>query len=157
MLNAIFFFSELDVFHQHHPETSTNVPLLPLEADIASDGSNKSAKCHNEPLAAQAFGGDSNSAGQLRRDLCDMLALVARAIKLVGAGLARAVDVGQRSGAIGRPAGDLIHVGQPRKGVGEAHDDHALVKQCAMERGDGRFLAAMLGARAGEHAADLAD
>src|SRR5215813_10076059 len=26
-----------------------------------------------------------------------------------------------------------------------------------MERGDGRFLAAMLGARAGEHAADLAD
>src|SRR6516162_5836976 len=74
--------------HQHHPEKSTNVPLLPLEADIASDGSNKSAKCHNEPLAAQAFGGDSNSAGQLRRDLCDMLALVARAIKLVGARLA---------------------------------------------------------------------
>ena len=26
-----------------------------------------------------------------------------------------------------------------------------------MERGDGRFLTAMLGARAGEHAADLAD
>ena len=70
----------------------------------------------------------SSSTGQLRRDLRDMLALVARAIKLVGAGLARAVGVGQRTGAIGRPAGDLVHVGQPRKGVGEAHDDHALVK-----------------------------
>ena len=67
-------------------------------------------------------------AGQLRRDLRDMFALVSRAIKLVGARLARAVGVGQRSGAIGRPAGDLVHVGQPRKGVWEAHDDHALVK-----------------------------
>jgi hypothetical protein len=66
--------------------------------------------------------------GQLRRDLRDMFALISRAIKLVGARLARAVGVGQRRGAIGRPAGDLVHVGQPRKGVWEAHDDHALVK-----------------------------
>ena len=40
-----------------------------------------SASGHNETLAAQAFGGNSNSSGQLRHDLCDMFALVARAIK----------------------------------------------------------------------------
>ena len=35
----------------------------------------------NETLIAKAFGGNSNSSGQLRHDLCDMFALVARAVK----------------------------------------------------------------------------
>ena len=39
--------------------------------------------------------------GQLRRDLRDMLALVAGAVELVGARLARTVGFGQCAGAVG--------------------------------------------------------
>ncbi len=84
-----------------------------------------------------------------------MLALIAGAVEFVGARLARAVALGQGAGAVRRAAGDLVHIGQSREGIGQADDDHALVQQGRMERGDRRLLAAMLSGSTGEHAADL--
>jgi hypothetical protein len=73
-----------------------------------------------------------------------MAALVAGTLELVGARLARAVGLGQGTGAIGRAAGDLVHVVQAREGIGQTDDDHALVQQSRVERDDRRLLAAML-------------
>src|SRR5262249_53678468 len=78
----------------------------------------------------------------LGRERGEVLALVTGAVELVGAGLAGAVALGQRGGAVGRPAGDLVHVEQTGEGVGQADDDHALVQQGGVERGDGHLLAA---------------
>src|SRR5215831_2610189 len=95
------------------------------------------------------------SVGQLRRNLRDVLALIAGAVEFVGARLARAVALGQGAGAVRRAAGDLVHIGQSREGIGQADDDHALVQQGRVERGDRRLLATMLSGGTGEHAADL--
>ena len=58
--------------------------------------------------------------GQLRRDVRDTLALVACAVELVGARLARTIGFSQCGGAVGRAARDLVHVGQCGEGVGQA-------------------------------------
>ena len=49
--------------------------------------------------------------------------------------------------SVGRAARDLVHFGQAGERVGQADDNHALMKDRAVERGDGRLLATMLGGR----------
>jgi hypothetical protein len=49
----------------------------------------------------------------------------------------------------------IVHVGQSREGIGQADDDHALVQQGRVERGDRRLLTAMLSGGTDEHAANL--
>src|SRR6476660_7556265 len=65
---------------------------------------------------------------QPRRDLRDMFALIAGTVELVGARLARTVGSGQGAGAVGRATRDLVHFGQSREGVGQADQDHPLMK-----------------------------
>jgi hypothetical protein len=94
---------------------------------------------------------------QLARDLCDMLPLELGCIEFVCAGHPASVSAGNRGGAVGRSPGYLIGARLPLKRIGQADDDHALVQQGRVEAQDRRFLAAVLGAGAGEHASHLAD
>src|SRR5688572_29170989 len=103
---------------------------------------------------ATARSGRCGPAPELRGDLGDVAALVARALELVGARLARAVSAGDGAGAIRRAAADLPHLCVARPGIRQADDDHAMVQQGRVDGGDGHLLAAMLARRRGEGAAD---
>ena len=64
---------------------------------------------------------------------------------------------GQRRGAVGRAAGDLVHPQLALEAVGQADDHHAEMQQHDVGRQDRRLLAAMLAAGRGKDATDLAD
>src|SRR5262249_8588351 len=110
---------------------------------------------HAATNAGHAFP-DHALAMELFRGLRDDTALVARAGKLVGAGLAAAVAAGDGGRAIRRAAGDLVELHLAGEAVIEADHGHAEMQQVGDDREQRGFLAAMLGRGRGEGAADLA-
>src|SRR5262245_46424410 len=85
-------------------------------------------QCSKPHRVLKAHSGDSMIVDQLRRDLRDMIALVAGTVELVGARLARTVGSGQGTGTVGRATRDLVHFSQSREGVGQADEDHPVMK-----------------------------
>ena len=71
--------------------------------------------------------------------------------------LALSVSASERACAIGRSAGDLIHVRELLARIGNANDDHPMMQQRRVERSDRGLLAAMLRSRRDENAPDFAD
>jgi hypothetical protein len=95
--------------------------------------------------------------GQLRCDLRYMLALEASRSEFIVAWPSLALTPSDRGGAIRRSAGELVHASLPLKRVGQADDDHTMVKQRGVEAQYGRLLAAMLGGSTCKNAPDLSN
>src|SRR4029079_12595200 len=89
-------------------------------------------------------------------DLGHVMALEAREVQLLLRRLARTVRRRDGAGAIGRAAPNPADIGQVRRRVGQADDNHAVMQKRPMERDNGGLVAAA-GAGRGEHAADFAD
>src|SRR2546430_3635985 len=85
------------------------------------------------------------SAMQFLRGLRDHASLIARAGEFVLARLAAAVAAGDRGGAIGRAAGDLVELHLAGKAVIEADDRHAEMQEVGDHGKQRGLLAAMLG------------
>src|SRR3984957_9789487 len=96
------------------------------------------------------------SAMQFLCRLRDHASLIARAGEFVVGGLAAAVAAGDRGGAIGRAAGDVIELHLAGEAVVQADDGHAEMQQVGDDREKRGLLAAVLGRGRGKGAADLA-
>ncbi|OMQ44238.1 hypothetical protein BKP54_13945 [Ensifer sp. 1H6] len=94
---------------------------------------------------------------QRPRQFGDVAALEACTLQIVGAWLpvAAIAVVGERRGAIGRAAADLIHAHLALEAVGQTGDHHAEMQQHRVCCQDRRLLAAVLAAGRGEDAADF--
>src|ERR1700674_5604487 len=88
--------------------------------------------------------------------LRDHASLIARARQFVLGWLAAAVAAGDRGGAVGRAAGDVVELHLAGEAVIEADNGHAEMQQVGDNREQRGFLAAMLGRCRSEGAADLA-
>src|SRR5215831_21102366 len=88
---------------------------------------------HATTIAGHAFP-DHALAMELFRGLRDDAALVARAGKLVGAGLAAAVTARDGGRAIGRAAGDLVEFHLAGEAVIQADHGHAEMQQVGDDR-----------------------
>ena len=86
-----------------------------------------------------------------------MPALEAGHAQLLFAGLALALTAGDGGSPVGAAALDLVQAHLARLGIGQAHDDHAVVQQRRVEGQDGALLATVLGGAGREHRAHLAD
>src|SRR5262245_37825515 len=122
-------------------ESASLVPFNDTSARVDAHVNRPSAR---RLTPCRPEGGPLRLAGQLARDLRDVLALEAGHGEFAFAWLAAAVAAGDRAGAVGRATGDLVqpHLGLAR--IGQADDHHALVQQSDVEGEDGAFLPAVL-------------
>src|SRR5260221_8776349 len=81
------------------------------------------------------------SAMQFVCGLRDHTSLITRAGELVFAGLTAAVAAGDRGGAVGRAAGDLIELHLAGKTIVEANDRHTKVQEIGDDREQRGLLA----------------
>src|SRR3954464_5236574 len=94
------------------------------------------AKTAGAMLRPPSLGRTMRSLLQLGRDLGDVLALEARHAEFLLTRLAAAVRAGDGRGAVRRAALDLIQTHLRLTGIGQAHDDHAVMQQNGVEAGD---------------------
>lgn len=83
-------------------------------------------------------------ARQLLSDFCDVLALKAGDFEFRRGGDARTIRACNGRGAVGRTAAHFICLGELSAGVGNAHDDHAVMEEIHVEAGDGGLLPTVL-------------